>query len=285
MKIFLTILLCLGLAFTASADSKDQLLYSRLTDGTWQIWVTKMQDRKQKQLTFSPGDKRTPSWGPDGRIAYTTSNQECYVIPMDQPKAAAIPLFEDLWPMRDLCWSLNGSQVVFSKFQTDLADSANLWVSDNDGKNRHLLTKDIGIQYHPIWSPDGTRIAYSGGHGYHTYEIYVINADGTNKRQLTHTQAHTFLPAWSPDGKRIAYSSNVGGTYDLWVIDVDGGTPVQLTNSPALDTRPVWSPDGTQIAFVTNRSGLMEIWIMNADGTNQHLLEQAEGGVCDPAWQ
>ena len=260
-----------------------QLLYSRLTDGTWQIWETDLATSERLQVTFTAGDKHYPSWAPDGTVTYCTSNQACFRSQIGDQ--ASDLLLKDLWPLRDVVWSPDKLHMAFSRFRTDLVDSANLWIADASGKERQMLTHDVGIQEHPAWSPDGKWIAYSGGHGYKTYEIYVVSADGTEQRQLTHNESHEFVPAWSPGGTRIAFSSDASGNYDIWVMNADGSNLRQLTDDPALDTRPAWSPDGSQIAFATNRSGTLELWVMQADGTGQQLLEQAEGGVCDPAWR
>ena len=258
------------------------LLYSRLTDGTWQIWQTDLTNRTRTQLTFSAGDKRYPTWAPDGRIAYHTSNHRCYLT---QPGAQGDqPLLAALWPVRDLAWSPNGKWAAFSRSRADTVDSANLWVADPQGREQRMMTHEEGLQYNPAWSPDGTQMAYVGGHGYGTYELYLIKADGTGQHALTVNHTHEFLPAWSPDGTHIVYAADASGEYEIWVIAADGSNAKQLTTSSGLDTRPAWSPDGTQIAFTTNRSGVLEIWVMNADGTNQRILEQADGGVCDPAW-
>lgn len=266
----------------APSSHPGQLIYSRLTDGTWQIWKTDLATHKRIQVTFSPGDKRYPAKAPTGRLVYHTSNYACYLVERDEQSEK--PWLADLWPVRDLLWSPDGMRIAFSKFRTDLVDSANLWVADTSGRMQQMITQEAGIQYQPSWSPDGDRIAYVGGHGYGTYEIYVVNADGTNRQQLTENSTHEFLPAWSPDGQRIAFSSDASGDYEIWVMQAYGSQPRQLTDSPGLDTRPVWSPDGGKLAFTTNRSGVLEIWVMKADGTGQRPLVRGEGGVCDPAW-
>ncbi len=259
------------------------LLYSRLTNGTWQVWRKEFSTQQAEQLTFSAVDKRYPTRTPDGRIVFHTSNQASYIVEPGTSESA--PLLETLWPMRDLVWSPDGARMAFSKIRTDLVDSANLWVADAKDRERVMLTQESGMQYQPAWSPDGRQLAYIGGHGYGTYEVYLINANGTDRRQLTTNHTHEFLPAWSPDGAAIAYSADATGDYEIWVISADGTGARQLTHAPGLDTRPAWSPDGRWIAFATNRTGTLEIWVMAADGSGQRPLIQAEGGACDPAWR
>jgi TolB protein len=259
------------------------LLYSRLTDGTWQLWQTDVMTGERRQLTSSPGDKRFPAMSLDGWIVYHTSNRTSYRRHrLDGPEE---PFLSDLWPVRDLSWSPNGQYVAFSKFHTELIDSANLWIANRDGTHPRLITREAGLQYNAAWSPDGTHIAYAAGQGMATYELYVIQADGTGQRRLTTNQSNEFLPAWSPDGARIAYTSDASGDYEVWVAQADGSSAIPLTRSPGLDTAPTWSPDGRWIAFATNRSGELEIWVMSAEGSGQRLLERAEGGACDPSWR
>ena len=47
----------------------------------------------------------------------------------------------------------------------------------------------------PVWSPDGTRIAFDSTRD-GDYEIYVIGADGTDLRQLTNNTHADYLPDW-----------------------------------------------------------------------------------------
>lgn len=267
----------------ARSPLTGRLLYSRLTDGTWQIWRRDLATDERIQVTSSRGDKRYPSWTRDGQVIYHTSNETCHRT--GNGGRPDEPLLSDLWPVRDVAVSPDGARIAFSKVRTDLVDSANLWIADSGGKERRMLTAEAGLQHHPAWSPDGSLIAYVGGHGHGTYDLYVIQPDGSGQRRLTEDRAHEFLPAWSPDGSRIAFSSDVMEDYEIWVIRADGSGAEQLTQSPGLDTRPVWSPDGTRIAFATRRSGALEIWAMNADGSDPQPLIQEDGAACDPAWR
>ena len=262
---------------------QGQLLYSRLTNGTWQIWRKDLATGERTQITSSPGDKRYPAWSREEDTLYQTSNQACYRV--GKKSRSEEPFLADLWPIRDLALSPDGTKLAFSKLRNDLVDSADLWVADASGAKRRMITQEPGLQSHSAWSSDGARIAYVHSQGYKSAEICSINADGTGRARLTNNQARDLLPAWSPDGEWIAFSSDASGDSEIWVMQADGKEPKQLTHSPGLDSRPAWSPDGEWIAFATNRSGTLEIWVMRKDGTSQQLLEQVEGGACDPAWR
>jgi Tol biopolymer transport system component len=120
----------------------------------------------------------------------------------------------------------------------------------------------------PVWSPDGTMIAFEGDDGEND-GLYVMNADGTGFRRL----ADGLRPAWSPDGSRILFTMG----RDLYSISPDGTGAAQLTYSPGWDEQPTWSPDGTRIAFERSDGGANSIFVMAADGSQEHEVFQEPG--------
>ena len=109
-------------------------------------------------------------------------------------------------------------------------------------------TESGGVRSSPLWSPDGTRIAYLNE------GIWVMNTDGTNQQQLT---ANARWSAWSPDSTRIAYETHEAPLtpFDIGVMNADGTNPQQLATSGG---GPVWSPDGTRIAYLNWGFSLIE---------------------------
>src|SRR5712664_1174607 len=139
------------------------------------------------------------------------------------------------------------------------------WTMDADGSNQTQIGNQFAADFcpgnnrHPVWSPDGTKIAFTSD--FRTTlpsNIYVMNADGTNVTRLLADAFAAYHPAWSPDGTQIAFDSNRDGLVgSIYAINVDGTNLRRITSAfPASDAKPTWSPDGTVIAFWTNQGGV-----------------------------
>ena len=165
------------------------------------------------------------------------------------------------------------------------SDEFHLATAEVDGWPRRVLSSQRAIG-RPSYSPDGTRIAFSGPVGDGSlgrYGIYVINADGSGLRQITAPRYGDFDPAWSPDGSRIAFRRDTRGTTRqtnccrLFVASANGANARAVPNGDNA-AYPTWSPDGSRIAF-SHPSGLR---VVNADGSGLRTLYG--GAVTQPAW-
>ncbi|MBN1565214.1 MAG: PD40 domain-containing protein, partial [Anaerolineae bacterium] len=130
-----------------------------------------------------------------------------------------------------------------------------------------------------VWSPDGTRVAFSDGS-----DIYVANQFGAANLTNDPTGGNTW-PTWSPDGTRIAFTSMRDGNPEIYSMQANGLNPLNLTNNPAYDDYPAWSPDGTRIAFASDRDGDLEIFSMSAaDGSGQTQHTADTDDDLNPVW-
>jgi Tol biopolymer transport system component len=167
------------------------------------------------------------------------------------------------------------------------------WTMDADGSNQTQIGNQFAADFcpgnnrHPVWSPDGTKIAFTSDfHTTRPSNIYVMNADGTNVVWLNDALAD-YDPAWSPDGAQIAFRSNRDGNVSsIYAINVDGTGLHRITSAaPASDEEPTWSPDGTQIAFHTNEMGVgIHIALIGADGGGRTDFRPDYVLGFDPAW-
>ena len=142
------------------------------------------------------------------------------------------------------------------------------------------LTEVLPWDAAPVWSPDGTRLAFYADRVFNlpnrddNVDIYVAQADGSGLRRLTEDHAPDAFPVWSPDSSRIAFYSEANDERDgdVYVMDADGSNLRRLTNTRGLDIPYEWSPDGSRLLFGTNRNGNFDIYEMDADGQNQDRL-------------
>lgn len=177
-------------------------------------------------------------------------------------------------------------------FASDRSGAHEVWVMNVDGSNAQQLTFNAGLgqNYHPAWSPDGTKIAYidnseTADGGFVPYDIAVINADGSGYVNLTNRPAFDLHPAWSPDGTKIAFSSNQSGTYNIWIMDADGSNPTQLTFETIGCYRPSFTPSGRIVFWAdgTLDGGARTLHIMDQDGSNRTQIDVGSADNWAPA--
>lgn len=163
-------------------------------------------------------------------------------------------------------WSPDGRYIVFSSRPPN-ENVAQIYVMDSDGSDvRQLTHGDFEAQY-PAWSPDGTRIAFTGYDG--NFEIYAMSSDGTELARLTKTMDQENWPTWSPDSREIAfYSDGVDGA-GIWVMEADGSNRRRVTDPEVSSSagEPNWSPSGPWIAFNCAIPPPSKICAIRSDGS------------------
>jgi Tol biopolymer transport system component len=132
-----------------------------------------------------------------------------------------------------------------------------LWTAEADGSAVERLTDDPRVDMSPVWSPDGTKVAFrrlpvegTEDDWSNQGDILVVDAV-TGSIRLVDARTRTPSPVtWAPDGRSIAYSKVVDGLDQVVVAALDGSSPQAITHGDLAAFAPVWSPDPTIVAFV-----------------------------------
>jgi TolB protein len=198
------------------------------------------------------GNVYAPALTADGaRLAYVDSNDRIAVS--DAGGANVRDLTSDPTRLDEYpTWSPDGRRIAY--YTNPQNPVVELWVMNADGSGKRELVSNGGIRdpnstydWPIAWSPDGTRIAYTGeDHGH--YEIYVIDLQSGTRQQLAPTFRDAAAPSWSPDGKAIAFMSDhdnlklKSGSIEIYVASVDGRRLLRLTHNRTDDVSPAWQP-------------------------------------------
>lgn len=125
--------------------------------------------------------------------------------------------------------------------------------------------------FNPVFSPDGSKIAFSARSKEASCQVYIVNIDGSGLTRLTDEPGPNCVVCFSPDGTKIAYIGDPTGEddnyYDIYTMSPDGSNKQRLTYSGGAE--PAFSSDGSLISFVSDDN---EIFLMNNDGSNSKQL-------------
>ncbi|HTV83312.1 MAG TPA: PDZ domain-containing protein [Acidobacteriaceae bacterium] len=182
-----------------------------------------------------------------------------------------------------------------SKTQIAFEYGGDIWIVSRQGGVGHRLVTGNDRLSGPIFSPDGSMIAYSGVFNGNE-DVYVVAADGGQPVRLTYHPGPDIAVGWTPDGSSVLFRSNRYSYSDpnqLYTVPVTGGFPAELPLPMA--QRGSYSPDGTHLAYVPNskwepfwkgyRGGqTTPIWIANLADSSVVKVPRPNSNDSDPMW-
>lgn len=166
-----------------------------------------------------------------------------------------------LW-MRDVKISPDGSKIAFSYL-------GDIWtVNSQGGEAKRLTNTDNFYEDHPIWSPDGNKIAFSSDRT-GNFDIFIVDAQGGTPVQLTFHSANETPEAFSVDGDLIYFSAALqddaknilfptGRLTEFYQIPTTGGNPVQIAGIPM--QMPSFSKNNPDLIFYQDSKGMEDEW-------------------------
>ena len=184
--------------------------------------------------------------------------------------------------------AMSATQIVFEY-------GGELWSVARSGGQAHLLASGMDLLSSPIFSPDGSRIAFTGTYDKNT-DVYVMPAAGGQPRRLTYHPDPDIAVGWTPDGQSVLFRSRRYSYSDpdqLFTVPVTGGFAAQLP----LPTGEMgsYSADGSEIAYVPGfqwepywkgyKGGQhAEIWIARLADSSTVRIPNLNANESDPMW-
>ena len=161
-------------------------------------------------------------------------------------------------------------------------------VPTEKGDWRNLTASSGAADRTPIWSPDGSKIAwFSDQSG--EYQLMIGDQDGVEKpRAISLDQpSYYYLPAWSPDGKSIAYTDV---DRRLWIMDLASGKAKVADQDSSSNPgnawdRPAWSPDSRWLAYTKRLdNSFLAVTLYSVETGRQHRITDGMADVISPAF-
>lgn len=154
--------------------------------------------------------------------------------------------------------SRRGDSNLDGKIDND--DEMHIFVLDLGLRSESQLTSGRSLNWNPVWSPDGTKIAFASDRD-GQWDLYIMEADGKNVQRITETPFIEQSVTWSPAGGKLAYVvqrqlQDGTSAYDLLIQDLAQGTTTLVREDDYSDQEPDWSPDGRYLAFTVFRPGV-----------------------------
>ncbi len=273
--------------FEAIAVPLHRIAISLRSQGYFRIVTADETLENQDILTSGSWNSITPSWSPDGaRIAFAsdrTGDLEIYVMPADgsgMPVRLTDNAGDDFSPS----WSPDNSRLVFVRSPAGsvslsplrLPTAGDVYSMRSDGSDEQRLTNHPAPDLFPVWSPDGSQIAFTTQRD-GNYEIYLMAPDGSGKENLTNQAAWDMGPTWSPIDDRLGFMSTRSGQPEWWFMNRDGTGRSEIPSVGRVYALPTWAPDGSHLFGIGTdpSTGIVDLYLALSTGRAVRYLRGA----------
>jgi Tol biopolymer transport system component len=245
--------------------------------------------RRLRGEPVSLGDFATPttrSGGPvvsasrTGTFAYVTqllTHQRLAWIDRTGRELAPIPLAPGNWSPGAI--SPDDRRVALQRIES--ADVSDIWIVDLERGAATRLTDGPGNKASPIWSPDGSRIAYAFDDNQPQVLKIQSLAGGEPVTLLENDPLFKRFHGWSHDGSDLIVFSRLDPAtgWDIWLVPADGGEARPYLRTRFHESSASLSPDGRWMAYDSEESGRSEVYVQSFPTPGNKYQVTTSGGT------
>jgi Tol biopolymer transport system component/lysophospholipase L1-like esterase len=233
------------------------VLFQSFVDGNTELFWSDSTFAASSRITFNNVNESHAVLGyPGDRIAFTQGNQELgntevvlsdlsaqirRVVTDGADEFGAIPSF-----------SADGERLAYAGWSADPRSrtytTPRIVVCDLTSGVKHAITDGTSEAWRPVFSPDGSHVAYIMKIGAQ-FDIHVQDLATGRVRRLTRTRFDEWDPQFSPDGNLLIYAAHAQGNWDLFTLSVATGEATQITRTRGDEWDPTFSRDGRTILY------------------------------------
>ncbi len=234
------------------------------------IWLTLVGASEARRLTTDAAGDSFPSWSPDGRqIAFIRSTSPPDPFSISQRITGEIHIVSPLGgadrrlsdapaALSQLSWSPDGRWLAAALVTKEGGQTSRIHLVPAQGGEPQAITAPTppGYDVHPVFSPEGRRLAYAscGGGIFPPCEVSVLDLgvdfrpQASPRRRFMGKARWTISGlAWTRDGRSLVFSTHYGGVdHYLWRLGAEGVSPperVELAGRGAFYPATVASTD------------------------------------------
>jgi eukaryotic-like serine/threonine-protein kinase len=240
-----------------------------------------------EHISWEPSRYVGASASQNGTLVYAHGDSEARRLTWFDRAGRVLATLGDAAPYTtntSLALSRDEQRVAISQ-ETGRPANVDIWIVDlvRSGPPRRL-TFDPGTDASPVWSPDGTHIAYSNlRSGKISLHQKLVNETAAD--ELVLEGMGNITDDWSADGRYIVFEDRTSGNIDLWVLPLFGDRkPFPLLRTEFDESQAVFAPDGHWFAYSSNDGGERNVFVQPFPVTGGKHQISRDGGS-QPVWR
>ena len=167
--------------------------------------------------------------------------------------------------------------------------NTDIWILDTERGTPLRLSREPQADIAPLWSPDGTRIAYASQHA-GVFDLVERSLDGEAPRPLLESPLAKQVTDWSRDGRYLLFRTitlNGRPDMDIWAMATGPDrsqapamtAPIAVVQTPFEERDGQFSPDARWLAYQSNESGQAEVYVQRFPSGANRIRISVSGGA------